>query len=383
MPGSVPPVASPDGPQPPADAGISVGTLDAGSLTRLVDAANQRRAEGDAAGALRLLQAAAPLAVGDGRDWRHARAALANALGLALFDRGELAAATRHLRSALSGWRRVRPADPGHLAAALNNLGLVAEAQSRPARAARLHRLALTLRERAAAPHSSTQVAQSLVNLGSALRALGRHDEAGDRLRRAHALFRKARGDGHRSTANAARHLALLRADQGRWRDAEALLRPALTAVETMLPAGDWLHAALLNDLGAVLENLGQAAAAEGLHRRALAIREASLGPGHADVARSREALAVALSAQGRHGAAEDLLRQALADKQAALGADHPSVAISLYNLAVQLCGRREWAAALPLLRRCLAIRWQRLGTDHALTRDAVELLARLERQMA
>lgn len=383
MSGSVPSDASPAGDDPSAQAGISVGPLDATSLTRLVEAANQRRADGDETGALRLLQAAAPLAVGDGREWRHARAALANALGLTLFQRGELAAAARHLRAALAGWRRLSPAQPVEIATALNNLGLVAERQSRQDRAVRLHRLALALRERAAAPHSSTLVAQSLVNLGSALRALGRLDEAGDRLQRAHALFRKARGEGHRSTANAARHLALLHADQGRWRDAEALLRPALAAVDPVLPPNDWLRAALLNDLGCALEALGQAAAAERLHRRALAIREASLGAGHADVARSREALSVALSAQGRHGAAEDLLRQALADKQAALGADHPSVANSLYNLAVQLCGRRDWAAALPLLRRCVDIRWQRLGTEHAHTRDAVELLARVERQMA
>ena len=68
-----------------------------------------------------------------------------------------------------------------------------------------------------------------------------------------------------------------------------------------------------LDNLGILLQTLGDPAGARPLHERALAIREKALGPEHPDTAASLNSLANLLAAQGDLAAARPLYERALA----------------------------------------------------------------------
>ena len=72
-------------------------------------------------------------------------------------------------------------------------------------------------------------------------------------------------------------------------------------------------EAARLNEQAAQLYEQGRYEDAEPLLKRSLAIREQALGPDHPDVAGSLNNLAVLYKAQGRYGEAEPLYERSLA----------------------------------------------------------------------
>ena len=83
------------------------------------------------------------------------------------------------------------------------------------------------------------------------------------------------------------------------------------------------------------LYDQGRYAEAEPLLKSALAIREKALGPDDRDVAMSVNTLATLYQAQGRYGKAEPLYNRVLTIREKALGPDHPNVAQSLNNLGI------------------------------------------------
>ena len=78
----------------------------------------------------------------------------------------------------------------------------------------------------------------------------------------------------------------------------------------------------------------GRYAEAEPLLRRALAIDEKALGPEHPDTAATLNSLAELYNKQGRYAEAEPLYRRALAINEKALSPQDSHTAISLNNLA-------------------------------------------------
>ena len=110
-----------------------------------------------------------------------------------------------------------------------------------------------------------------------------------------------------------------------------------------------------LNNLATLYKSQGRYAEAEPLLKRALAIRERALGLDHPDVGLAHNNLAELYRQQGRYAEAEPLLKRALAIFEQALGRDHPAVATSLNNLAAlhQDQGRTE--EALDLVRRLIS----------------------------
>jgi tetratricopeptide (TPR) repeat protein len=132
--------------------------------------------------------------------------------------------------------------------------------------------------------------------------------------------------------------------------------------------------ATLLNNLGQVDKVQGRYAEAEPLIKRSLAIREKVLVPDHPDVARSLNNLADLYERQGRYAEAEPLYRRALAVRERAVGPDHPDTATSTNNLAFlyQIEGRT--ADALPLVQRMI-------GSGRAQLRVALPVLSATQRQ--
>ena len=192
-----------------------------------------------------------------------------------LHSQGDLTAAQASYREVLA-LRRTKYGDRNPLVAVtMNNLGAVLQDESRQGNgekdkakldeALALHRQALDIR-RAVFGDQHPAVANSLCNLGEALRLAGDLPAAESHFRQCLALLRKLVGDDHPTVSHA------------------------------------------LDGLGRVLLDRGLPKAAVDLLRHALAIRRRSFPPGHQRIAESEGDLGACLTALGRYREAEPLL---------------------------------------------------------------------------
>lgn len=188
-----------------------------------------------------------------------------------------------------------------------------------------------------------------------------------------------------RLTTESSRHrnralheLAWVLEEQGRYAESEELLAQVLTLEEESLGKTHPNYAASSHNLGRVLDRQGRYAEAEELLRQALAVKEKSLGKIHPNYAASLCNLAWVLDKQGRYAEAEELMRQALAIDEKALGTAHPDYATSLHNLAWMLQTRGRYAEAEELMRQALAIEERALGKAHPYYAMSMHRLARV-----
>ncbi|HEY3812186.1 MAG TPA: tetratricopeptide repeat protein [Caulobacteraceae bacterium] len=199
--------------------------------------------------------------------------------------------------------------------------------------------------------------------------------------RAALANFETRLGPSSPQTAYAAEWVALALGSEGRFPEAESLLRRALRIIQTTSAGRDDPEVATaLFYLGSTIDAENRHADAEPILRRALAIDEKVFGPDHLAVSRDLKGLGAALGAQGRNADAEPLFRRDLAIIEKTYGPEHPAVASSLSNLAVALTRLHRLDEAETVARRALAIDEKALGPDHPiLARDLDNLAAILE----
>jgi tetratricopeptide (TPR) repeat protein len=114
----------------------------------------------------------------------------------------------------------------------------------------------------------------------------------------------------------------------------------------------DLMTAGSLNNLGAVLRDLGELAAARPMLERALAIRERAVGSEHALTATGLTGLALLLQEQGDFAAARPLFERTLALREKLLGPDNASTAHSANNLG-ELLRRGQTIIGPAHNRRC------------------------------
>jgi C-terminal peptidase prc len=212
--------------------------------------------------------------------------------------------------------------------------------------------------------------------LGRFYLSQGRYPQAEPLLRRALTIRETVLGPAHPDVAQSLYFVALALHYQARYADAESLLRRALEIREQALRSDHPDVANSLNNLATVLYYQGRYAEADPLHRRALAIREKALGPDHPDVAESLNNLGELYRAQRRYTDGEPFYRRALVILERALGPEHPNVAKSLTNLAIVVQSQSREAEAETLHRRALAV-WERaLGPEHLQVAQSLNFLA-------
>lgn len=131
--------------------------------------------------------------------------------------------------------------------------------------------------------------------------------------------------------------LAVKLMNDGRYRDAEPLLRTAVARFEAELGPEHEHVAAALGNLCLCLREQGRGDEALPLYARALAVDEARLGPAHEDVAATLSGYAGCLRDLGRPDDAVPLYRRSLAIWERHLGPDHGHVAEMLNKLAAAL----------------------------------------------
>jgi len=165
---------------------------------------------------------------------------------------------------------------------------------------------------------------------------------------------------------------------EGRYADAEALIRQALETKERWLGAAHFGVAESLNVLGKLYRIQGRYAEAETLMKQALAIKEQAFGSGHLRIATTLDNLATLYRIQGRYTEAEPLIKRALAIWERARGPDHPRVATTLGSLAALYLSQGRYAEVEPLVARALAILEEEKGADNPLVASQLSNLARI-----
>lgn len=251
------------------------------------------------------------------------RASAAGDYALTLSNAGQYGDAAKQFSTAIALWRSLGGDQPG-LLTALNNAAGNFSAMGDYASAEAMHREVLHER---AARHSPDDpvMATSYGNLGVAIDAQGRHDEALPMFRKALDIAVKTYGADHIRTVPFRAHLA-------------DLLPPSEEAVE---------RATLL------------------------AIRRKSLGPDHPDTLEALHSYATALTKAGRDTDAEGGFREAVERGTRVYGADNVNLAESMAALA--LCLARQMkpgslAEMKSLLARSWTIHADVLGDHHTRT---------------
>jgi CHAT domain-containing protein/tetratricopeptide (TPR) repeat protein len=222
------------------------------------------------------------------------------------------------------------------------------------------------------------QLATSIYNLAGLYQEQGRYAEAEPLLKRSLAISEKAFGPEHPDVASSLNNLASVYHHQGRYVEAELLLKRSLSISEKALGPKHPDLAPTLNNLAELYRDQGRYLEAAPFYQRSLSISEKALGPEHPNIAHILNNLAGLYDGQNRYAEAEPLYKRALAIREKALGLEHPDVAASLYNLAFLYRERGHFEEAEALNYRSLGI-WERaFGPENLDVSRSLNNLAKL-----
>ena len=226
--------------------------------------------------------------------------------------------------------------------------------------------------------NNTLMLATSLNNLAGLYELQGRYSEAEPLLKRSLLIREQQLGADHPDTAESLNNLAGLYESQGRYSEAEPLYKRSLLIKEEQLGADHPDTATSLNNLAGLYQAQGQYSEAEPLYKRSLSIYEEQLGADHPSTAASLNNLAELYRLQGRYSEAEPLYKRSLLIWEEQFGADHPDTARSLNNLAGLYYLQGRYSEAEPLYKRSLLISEEQLGADHPSTATSLNNLAGL-----
>lgn len=170
--------------------------------------------------------------------------------------------------------------------------------------------------------------------------------------------------------------IADVRYNQGRYSDAESILREVLKERERVLgpEALDTLNAR--NNLANALDDQGKYVEAEAELGAVLGIREKMLGPEHPDTLKTRNNLARTLDGEGKYAGAEAEYRAVVRLREKVLGPEHPQTLTARNNLAAVLDEEAKYADAEKEGRTVVKLEEKVLGPDHPDTLAARNNLA-------
>jgi tetratricopeptide (TPR) repeat protein len=201
--------------------------------------------------------------------------------------------------------------------------------------------------------------------LGVLLATRALYRQAEPLMRRALTIEEKTLGADHPNVAVRLSNLASILTNISRPAEAEPLLRRALGIQEKRFGLEDPRIAIYLNNLAELLRKADRPAEAEPLYRRALGILKKGSEQDRPILATCLNNLALVLTAPNQQAEAEQLYRQALEIDEQYFGSGHPAVATDLGNFASLLQATDRAAEAEPLLKRVLEIHEKTFGPQH------------------
>jgi tetratricopeptide (TPR) repeat protein len=189
-------------------------------------------------------------------------------------------------------------------------------------------------------------------------------------------------GEDHPDTAAVLNNLGGLLKEMGDLAGARPYLEQALAVTRRALGEDHPRTGSSLSSLGVLLRDMGDLAGARPYLEQALAVRLRALGEGHPDTATSLNFLGGLHMKMGDLAWARPYLEQALAVRRRALGVGHPETADSLNDLGALLMDMGDLAGARPYLEQALAVRRRALGVGHPETATSLNNLGALVNDM-
>ena len=162
--------------------------------------------------------------------------------------------------------------------------------------------------------------------------------------------------------------IACLLHDQGKYHDAEQVLRQVTTERERVLGPEHPETLASRQRLALALVWQTKYAEAETEYRAVLKLREKVLGPSHPDTLATRNSLAGTLLWEGKYAEAENELRGLIKLKEEVLGPEDPSSLKTRVNLANALFAQAKYAEAEAAYRVVRKLMEKVLGAEHPTT---------------
>jgi serine/threonine protein kinase/tetratricopeptide (TPR) repeat protein len=280
-----------------------------------------------------------------------------NARGEEVVVRDLLDEAVAKLDDELRDEPRVRASLQGTLARTYTGLGLYAEAEELARES-----VAGFLSDRRG--HDGPESAVARTTLGDALYHQGKYAEAESVLRQALAEQEERLTRNHPTTFETLGRLGETLQREGKLDEAEGIFRRSIAAQrETGRETATFANH--LVALGSVLKALGRYEESEAVLREGLEAQRRVLSEDDPDVTMGMNELAVVLRQRGKLDEAEALYREAIAIDERIFGREHPLTAQLMSNLAVALKSVLRYAEAESLFIEALRIRRLTLGNDH------------------
>ena len=206
--------------------------------------------------------------------------------------------------------------------------------------------------------------------IGMILKNNGRWAEAEPLLRGAMETLRRVLGEEHPATLGSINNFGNLLQSQGKLAEAEPYLREALDKSRRVLGAEDRDTLTAINNMGALLweqglRTQGKLAEAEPYFREALEKRRRVLGNGHPETQFSIHNMGALLQAQGKLAEAEPYFREALETCRRVLRDEHPDTLVALNSMSLLLVGQGKRAEAEPYVHEALELSRRLYKGDH------------------
>ncbi|MCS7029424.1 MAG: CHAT domain-containing protein, partial [Bacteroidia bacterium] len=202
-------------------------------------------------------------------------------------------------------------------------------------------------------------------NLALLYQQQGKYIQAEILLKEVKQIDTKIFGIYHPEYAATCDNLGLLYLDMGRLAEAERLFKESMQ-IRTKILGKDHLdYAASCNNLALLYHLQGKYSDAEILHKEARKIRAKKLGKAHQIYASSCNNLAGLYKEQGKYHEAEHLYKEAMEIDAKISGEEHPDYSISCNNLASLYVALGKYHEAESLLKKAKDIRVKTLGREH------------------
>lgn len=207
--------------------------------------------------------------------------------------------------------------------------------------------------------------------LGTIYMGLGRFDRADSLLSTAYAAVSTQRPEDDAEIVLTRVALAMLRAEQQRFAEAESLARGARQLADARLPRRDARRATAAAALGAVLDARGEHEEATSVLREAVRLR-ATTDSDSTDIFDTWTLLANNQFYLGRQSACDSINQLVLAATRRQFGSRHPNVADDLTNIAYVLRSEGQYARAESLFHEALDITRGWYGSESPKTADCL-----------
>jgi tetratricopeptide (TPR) repeat protein len=289
------------------------------------------------------------------------------------YGSGRMDEAEELTRRALALFEQAEGRDHPDVAAVLGDLGAMLEDQCR-------YMAAEACYVRAAAITESMEVAskideddadierlrwQSLTNLGRIYRVQGRYTQAEPIMRRALNFAERVFGAESLEVSGALNNLGMFGKFAGRFDEASDCYRRALAILEKHYGEDCPEAASIYHNLGGLEHARGRYAEGTPYARKSVALRRRIHGDNHPDVAADTAALAALLDGQGKYAEAALLYQRALAVFEQVYSPEHYEIAAVLNNLAMIYQARGDSVKAEEMLTRTLALKRKIFGGDN------------------